>query len=68
VTLTTLRYVLAENGKQRVDFDLAEFQALEDAASIAEHELPDVKALIFELRLVLTSPEGYIEAGELLPV
>jgi hypothetical protein len=51
VTLTTVRYVRTENVEQRVELDLAEFQALLDAASIAEHGLPDVKALISELKL-----------------
>jgi hypothetical protein len=66
VTLTTLRYVRAEDGKQRVELDLAEFQALVDAASIAEHGLPDVQALISELKVALASPEEYVGADELL--
>jgi len=66
MSLTTLRYVRTENGKQRVELDLAEFQALVDAASIAEHGLPDVRALISELKLALASTEDYVGADELL--
>jgi hypothetical protein len=66
VTLTSVRYLRADDGKQRVLLDLAEFQALLDAASIAEHGLPDVKTLISELKKALASPEGYVDADELL--
>jgi hypothetical protein len=64
--LTTVRYVRTGSGRERVELDLAEFQALVDAASIAEQGLPDVTALISELKLALESSEGYVEADELL--
>jgi hypothetical protein len=66
VTLTTLRYLRAEDGTQRVQLDLPEFQALLDAASIAEHGLPDVQALLTELKAALASSEGYVGADDLL--
>ena len=46
--------------------DLAEFQALLDAASMAEHGLPDVKAVVEALRSVLGSESEYMDAGEFL--
>jgi hypothetical protein len=49
-----------------VEIDLAEFQALLDAAATAEHGLPDTKVLISELRSALESAEGYVDADELL--
>jgi len=66
VTLTTVKYVRAEDGTQRVLLDLAEFQALLDAASIADHGLPDVNLLISELKLALASPESYVDADQFL--
>jgi hypothetical protein len=58
--------VRARDGSERVQLALAEFQALLDAASIAEHGLPDVKALIAELKAALGSAEGHVDAGEFL--
>ena len=66
MTLTTVRYLRTKDGRQRVEIDLAEFQALVDAAASAEHGLPDAKTLISELQSALRSAEGYVDAGELL--
>jgi hypothetical protein len=66
VTLTTVQYVRTNDGTERVQIGLAEFQALLDAATIAERGLPDVKALIAELRAALESTEAYIDADEFL--
>jgi hypothetical protein len=66
VTLTTVRYLRTTDGTPKVEIGLAEFQALLDAASIAEHGLPDVKEVIAALRAVLASPEGYVDADQLL--
>jgi hypothetical protein len=66
VTLTTVRYLRTKDGRERVQLDLLEFQALVDAASVAEHGLPDVSMLISELRSALKSREGYVEADEVL--
>jgi hypothetical protein len=66
VTLTTVRYVRATDGTQKVEIGLPEFQALLDAASIAEHGVPDVKEVIAALRVALASPESYVDADQLL--
>ena len=66
MTLKSVQFVRAKDGTERVVLDLAEFQALLDAANMAEHGLPDVKALIHELRAVLESESEYIDAGEFL--
>ena len=49
-----------------MEIDLAEFQALVDAAAAAEHGLPDTKALISELQSALESPDEYVDADEVL--
>jgi hypothetical protein len=66
MTLTTLRYVQSADGTERVELGLAEFQALVDAASVAEHGLPDVKQLLAELRAALSSADGYVDGEKLL--
>jgi hypothetical protein len=66
VTLTTVRYLRTKDGTERVQIGLPEFQALLDAATIAERGLPDVKALIAELRAALGSTEDYVDADEFL--
>jgi hypothetical protein len=66
MTLTTVRYFRSKDGAERVELDIAEFQALLDAASAAEHGLPDVKTVIAELRAALASCEGYIDVDDFL--
>lgn len=66
MTLKSVQFVRAEDGTQRVLLDLAEFQALLDAASVAEHGLPDVKRVLDALRSVLTSESEYVDAGDFL--
>ena len=46
MTLATMQLVRTKDGTERVLLDLAEFQALVDAASAAEHGLPNVAAVI----------------------
>jgi hypothetical protein len=63
----TLRLVRGEDGTERVLIDLAEYQALLDAASAAEHGLPDVSIVIRELKAALTTTEAsYVDVDELL--
>ena len=66
MTLTTVRYVRTEDGTAKVEIGLPEFQALLDAASIAEHGLPDLREIAVALRAALASPAGYVDADELL--
>jgi hypothetical protein len=60
------KLIRSEDGAERVLVDSAHFQALLDAASIAEHGLPDVKRAIQELRAALAMGDDYVDAGELL--
>ena len=64
--MKSVQFVRAKDGTQRVLLDLAEFQALVDAASIAEHGLPDVKSVVDGLRSVLESESDYVDAGDFL--
>ncbi len=66
MTLTTVRYLRATDGTPKVEIGLPEFQALLDAASIAEHGVPDVTEVVAALRAALASPEGYVDADQLL--
>jgi len=66
VTLKSLQFVRAKDGSEQVLLDLAEFQALLDAASIAEHGLPDVKVVVEGLRSVLATSSEYIDANDFL--
>jgi hypothetical protein len=66
MTLTTVRYVRTKDGAERVELDIAEFQALLDAAAAAESGLPDVKVLIAELKAAMESREGYVSADDFL--
>jgi hypothetical protein len=65
MTLTTVRYVRTKDGAERVELDIAEFQALLDAAA-AESGLADVKVLIAELRAAMESRESYVDADDFL--
>jgi hypothetical protein len=49
-----------------VQLDVAEFQALLDAAAVAESGAPDLKVLIAELAAAMKSNEGYVDADVLL--
>jgi hypothetical protein len=64
--LKSLQFVRAKDGSQQVLLDLAEFQALLDAASIAEHGLPDVKLVVEGLRSVLATSGEYVEVDDFL--
>lgn len=66
VVLKSVEIVRSKDGTERVVLDLAEFQALLDAASVAEHGLPNVKDVIRELRAVLASGGAYVDADEFL--
>ena len=58
--------VRGKDGAERVLLDLSEFQALVDAASAAEHGLPNVATVVRELKVALSATEGYLDAEELL--
>ena len=66
MTLKSVQFVRAKDGTQRVLIDLAEFQALLDAAAAAQHGAPDVGAIIEQLRSVLESESEYIDARAFL--
>ena len=66
MTLASVQYLRTKDGTERVVMDLAEFQALLDAAATAEHGLPDVKELIRELKAALQSSEGYVGVDDFL--
>jgi hypothetical protein len=61
-----VKLVRTNDGVDRVLVDLAAFQALLDAASIAKHGLPDIKMLIGELKAALESGDDYVDAGTFL--
>lgn len=65
-TIPAAKLVRDKDGTERVLVDLADFQALVDAASAAEPGRLDVKDIIRALRAALDSSEGYVDAGELL--
>jgi hypothetical protein len=60
------KIVRAADGNRQVLLDLAEFQALLDAARMAEHGAPDVEELVRELDAALRSGEGSIELDDFL--
>jgi hypothetical protein len=66
MTLKSLQFVRGRDGSQRVLLDLAEFQALLDAANAAEYGAPDVKIVVDGLRAVLATDNEYVDAGEFL--
>ena len=60
------RLVRAEDGSESILLSLEEFQALLDAASAAEHGIPETKQVVAELKRALTSSSGYIDASTFL--
>lgn len=66
MTLKSAKLVRAKDGSERVLLDLAEFQALLDAAKGGDRGLPDVKVVVDGLRSVLGSESEYLDADEFL--
>jgi hypothetical protein len=66
MTLKSVQFVRAKDGTERVVLDLAEFQALLDAAESAKRGPPDVQAVVEQLRTVLASECEYVDAGTFL--
>ena len=66
MTLKSLQFVRSRDGSQRVLLDLAEFQALLDAASAAEFGAADVKSVVDGLRAVLVGDHEYVDAEQFL--
>ena len=60
------RLVRAEDGSESILLSLEEFQALLDAASAAEHGIPETKQVIAELKKALTAESNYVDASEFL--
>jgi hypothetical protein len=60
------KLVRAKDGRPHVRVDLADFQALVDAAAIAEHGTPDTELLIRELRKALEAGGDYVDADAFL--
>jgi hypothetical protein len=66
MAIKSAQFVRTKDGTERVVLDIAEFQALLDAARIAEHGLPDLKLVVEGLSSVLESESEYMDAGEFL--
>lgn len=66
MTPASARLVRAKDGSENVLLSLAEFQALLDAASAAEHGIPETEQMIAELKKALTSEPDYVDATEFL--
>lgn len=66
MTPKSLQFVRAKDGSERVLLDLAEFQALLDAANIAKHGLPNVRLVVEGLRSALAAHSEYVEADDFL--
>jgi len=60
------RLVRAEDGSESILLSLEEFQALLDAASAAEHGIPETKQVVAELKRALTSSSDYIDESTFL--
>ncbi|HEU5073593.1 MAG TPA: hypothetical protein VFU02_05460 [Polyangiaceae bacterium] len=60
------RLIRGEDGSENVLLSLVEFQALLDAASAAEHGIPETKQVIAELKKALTADSNYVDASEFL--
>lgn len=61
------KMVRAPDGTERVVLELADFQALIDAAGAAAHGLPEVAPVVARLRAVLeTAPDEFVPLDELL--
>lgn len=58
--------VRGADGAERVLIDLADFQALLDAADGARHGLPDVPSVVRRLKVSLESGEGTLSLDEFL--
>ena len=58
--------VRASDGTEKILLDLADFQALLDAADVATHGLPDVEPLVRRLRLALDEPSDGIGLEDFL--
>ena len=56
----------AEDGSEQVLLEMADFQALLDAANANAHALPDVTQIVQKLRAVLEADEESVEVGALL--
>lgn len=66
MTPASARLVRAKDGTENILLSLAEFQALLDAASAAEHGIPATKEMIAELRKAVASESNYVDATEFL--
>jgi len=62
----TAQLVRGKDGKERVIIDLAEFQALLDAANEPKHQVPGTKAIVDELRRIFESDDEYVDADDFL--
>ena len=66
MTPASARLVRAKDGSENVLLSLAEFQALLDAASAAEHGIPETEQVIAELKKAVASESDYVDATEFL--
>jgi hypothetical protein len=60
------RRVRDRDGTERVLVDLADFQALVDAADLATHGVPDVRVIVERLRANLEADEAVVDVDEVL--
>jgi len=60
------KIIRAEDGSEQVLLEMADFQALLDAANANAHALPDVRQIVQKLRAVLEADEESVEPGALL--
>lgn len=60
------RRVRDRDGTEQVLVDLADFQALVDAADLATHGVPDVRAIVERLRANLEADEEVVDVDEVL--
>jgi hypothetical protein len=58
--------VRASDGTEKVLLELADFQALLDAADVPIHGLPDIESLVRRLRLALDQPSDGIGLEDFL--
>ena len=54
------------DGRERVLIELAEFQALLDAARCSEAGLPEIRPLVKKLGVLLDEPREYVDLDEFL--
>jgi hypothetical protein len=58
--------VRASDGTERVVLDLADFQALLDAADAATHGLPEIEPLVRRLRVILDQAPDSVDLEDFL--